>query len=93
MRRLCLLAAALMSLPPGAASARETITYGYDAKGRLTRVQHAGTVNNGVVAAYAFDRADNRTNLTVTGSPFNGPAQRIVALPLRGSPVLTLPTP
>ena len=53
----------------GVASASETITYTYDAKGRLVLVQHSGTVNNNVVANYTFDRADNRTNVKVTGSP------------------------
>ncbi len=53
----------------GIASASETITYTYDAKGRLILVQHAGTVNNNVVANYTYDTADNRKNLTVTGAP------------------------
>jgi len=53
----------------GIASASETITYSYDAKGRLVKVQHSGTVNNNVVANYSYDRADNRTNLNVSGAP------------------------
>ena len=53
----------------GIASASETITYTYDAKGRLILVQHAGTVNNNVVANYTMDHADNRTNVKVTGAP------------------------
>lgn len=53
----------------GAASASETVTYSYDAKGRLILVSHAGTVNNNVVATYTFDRADNRKTLKVTGAP------------------------
>ncbi|GAA0330375.1 hypothetical protein GCM10009087_45690 [Sphingomonas oligophenolica] len=53
----------------GIASASETITYTYDAKGRLVLVQHAGSVNNNVVANYTFDRADNRVHLNVTGAP------------------------
>jgi len=53
----------------GIASASETITYTYDAKGRLVLVQHAGTVNNNVVANYTFDAADNRKNIKVTGAP------------------------
>ncbi|MES1975114.1 MAG: hypothetical protein V4472_21865 [Pseudomonadota bacterium] len=53
----------------GIASASETITYTYDAKGRLILVQHSGTVNNNVVANYTFDNADNRKNLKVTGAP------------------------
>ena len=45
------------------APASETITYSYDAAGRLIKVVHAGTVNNGASACYAYDRADNRTNV------------------------------
>jgi hypothetical protein len=51
-----------------AAAATETITYIYDAKGRLVRVERTGTVNNGVTTTYSHDKADNRTNVTVTGS-------------------------
>lgn len=53
----------------GVASASETITYSYDAKGRLIRVAHAGSVNNNVIANYTFDAADNRKNVKVTGAP------------------------
>jgi len=53
----------------GLASATETITYAYDAKGRLIRVTHSGSVNNNVVVNYAFDAADNRRNVATTGAP------------------------
>ena len=53
----------------GLASASETITYTYDAKGRLVLVQHTGSVNNNVIANYTYDAADNRKNLKVTGAP------------------------
>lgn len=52
-----------------AAVATETITYTYDAKGRVTKVVHSGTVNNGVTVKYTHDHADNRTHVTVTGAP------------------------
>lgn len=52
-----------------AAFASETVTYTYDAKGRLTKVERAGSVNNGVTAQYAHDKADNRLSVTVTGAP------------------------
>lgn len=54
---------------PAIAWATETITYTYDAKGRLVKVERSGTVNNGVKAEYTHDKANNRTNVTVTGSP------------------------
>ena len=53
----------------GIASASETITYTYHAKGRLVLVQHTGNVNNNVTANYTYDAADNRKNLKVTGAP------------------------
>ena len=56
-----------------AAAASETITYTYDAKGRLIKVERSGTVNNGGATQYTHDKADNRSNVTVTGSPNNSP--------------------
>jgi hypothetical protein len=48
--------------------AAETITYKYDAKGRLVEVKRAGSVNNNVTTTYQHDKADNRKNITTTGS-------------------------
>ena len=48
--------------------AAETMTYTYDAKGRLIKVVHSGTVNNGVTTDYSHDKADNRTNVKTTGA-------------------------
>lgn len=47
-----------------AASATETITYSYDALGRLVTVTHSGSVNDGRQTGYAYDTADNRTSVT-----------------------------
>ncbi|ATY34525.1 hypothetical protein [Sphingomonas psychrotolerans] len=55
------------------AAASETVTYTYDAKGRLVKVERSGTVNNGVKAEYTHDKADNRRNVKVTGSPNPAP--------------------
>jgi hypothetical protein len=52
-----------------AAVAAETITYTYDARGRLVKIVHGGNVNNGVVTHYSYDKADNRIDKTVTGAP------------------------
>lgn len=46
-------------------NAQETINYQYDARGRLVRVQHSGSVNNNVSANYSYDKGDNRTNVNV----------------------------
>jgi len=52
-----------------AAYASETITYSYDARGRLVKVKHEGAVNNNVTTNYVYDKADNRTLKNVTGAP------------------------
>ena len=46
----------------------ETITYTYDARGRLVKVERKGTVNNNVKAEYRYDKADNRTNVNVVSA-------------------------
>jgi hypothetical protein len=73
-KRLALiLTAGALAAVPVLAIATETITYTYDAKGRLVKVERSGTVNNGIATNYSFDKADNRTNKTTTGSPNPGP--------------------
>jgi YD repeat-containing protein len=62
------LGAAVTALAGSAASATETVTYTYDARGRLIKVVHTGTVNNNVQTDYTHDKADNRTNVTTTGA-------------------------
>jgi hypothetical protein len=47
----------------------ETITYTYDAKGRLIRVVRTGTVNNNVTTEYTHDKANNRKTVVTTNSP------------------------
>lgn len=49
-----------------AAWATETITYTYDARGRVVKVVHTGTVNNNNQACYKYDKADNRSNVKAT---------------------------
>lgn len=49
--------------------ASETITYTYDALGRLVKVVHSGTVNNNMQTVYTFDPADNRNSMATTGAP------------------------
>ena len=72
-----ILALALGALGLAAAAvASETITYKYDARGRLVEVTRNGTATgttNNVVTNYTIDKADNRTNKTTTGSPNAGP--------------------
>lgn len=51
----------------------EAITYRYDARGRLVKVQHEGSINANVAVNYSYDKADNRTSVNVV-SP-NPPPQ------------------
>lgn len=66
------------------AYAAETITYTYDARGRLVKAEHSGSVNDNLKAEYSYDRADNRTNVKVTGASGTQPSARIVVVPLGG---------
>ena len=70
MNRYEILAAAGIALVAfAAAHASETVNYSYDARGRLVRVTHGGSVNNNVATSYSYDKADNRTLKNVTGAP------------------------
>lgn len=64
---------AACALNTSAAWAGETITYTYDARGRLVKAERSGGVNNGVKAEYSHDKANNRKALKVTGSPNPAP--------------------
>jgi hypothetical protein len=71
MRVRLIAIAALVALPQPA-TAGETITYTYDAKGRVVKVVRTGTVNNNVTTQYTHDKANNRKKVKTTGSA-NGP--------------------
>jgi YD repeat-containing protein len=60
------LTAFALSLISLTASAAETITYTYDARGRLIKVVHSGTVNNNNQVCYKLDKAGNRINVKST---------------------------
>lgn len=58
----CLAVASVLS---SGASASETVTYNYDALGRLTNTAISGGPNNTIGTATCFDPAGNRTRYTV----------------------------
>jgi hypothetical protein len=66
---LCLLTSCIV--PTFSAIGSETVTYSYDERGRLIQVGRSGTVNDGISANYSYDKADNRTNVTVSGPSFS----------------------
>jgi YD repeat-containing protein len=68
MIRVRILLGCALAATPVAAQATETVTYTYDAKGRLVKVVHTGTVNSNLTTTYSHDKADNRTNVTTTGA-------------------------
>ncbi|WP_240320846.1 RHS repeat domain-containing protein [Sphingomonas crusticola] len=76
----------MLLLAPAPALAKETISYSYDALGRLIAADHAGSVNNGLKASYAYDAADNRTAVTVVGA-----TSTTIVVPLNGLTVLNVP--
>ena len=50
------------------ASASETVTYTYDARGRLVKVERSGTVNDDAKTEYEHDEAHNRKRVKTTGA-------------------------
>ncbi len=69
--RLRYLIAAVLAVAPSLAAAAETTTYSYDAKGRLTKVEHAGGPADRVTSTYTFDAADNRVTQMVEGAGYS----------------------
>ena len=65
-RAVATILAGVATLIGTAALATETITYTYDARGRLIKVVHTGSVNNNNQTCYKLDKADNRTNVKTT---------------------------
>ncbi|HYI49598.1 MAG TPA: hypothetical protein VEX35_14160 [Allosphingosinicella sp.] len=63
--KMAAVALAIAGAAGAAAWVSETVTYTYDARGRLIKVERSGSVNNGVKADYKYDKGDNRTNVNV----------------------------
>ena len=52
----------------GSAHAGETITYTYDAQGRVIQVHSTGSVNGPSTTTYTYDKAHNRVTTTTVRS-------------------------
>lgn len=92
MRYSTLILSALLLTPAGAYAA-ETITYQYDAKGRLIQATHSGSSNDGLASAYSYDAADNRIQHAVSGA---NPTEHtnpvpVIVIPLNGLQVIPIP--
>lgn len=84
MKKLLLPGAVVLTVP-SAGIAAETVTYTYDALGRVVTMDHQDGPNNNVTSTYSYDAADNRTNVTVQGAP-----TKVVVVPLNGFTVIPL---
>ena len=70
-------------------SAAETVTYTYDALGRVKKVEYVDGDNDGMKQTFTLDPAGNRENYTITGSKNRG-AMRVIVLPLNGFTIIPL---
>ena len=87
MNRIALLSLAAVMvfglLPPTArAQTAPSVTYTYDARGRLTSATYSGGANNGLVITYSYDAAGNRTTYKATSA--------FVVVPLNGGSLIML---
>jgi hypothetical protein len=95
MRQMCALLATMLvfaAAPRALAQTSETITYTYDALGRVKTVSHAGGDNAGMVITYTYDAAGNRTQYVVAGSKGRGaPAEgAVIVVPLNGFTIIPI---
>ena len=60
-----LLAVALLGASPSALAA-ESVSYDYDALGRVIRVDYVGGPNDGMIIEYTYDATGNRTEVVIS---------------------------
>jgi hypothetical protein len=88
---LCLCVYVAVVVEPAAAQTAETITYTYDALGRVKTVSHAGGDNDGMSITYTYDAAGNRTQYVVAGSKGRGiPEGMVIVVPLNGFTIIPI---
>lgn len=91
-RNLLIGALPLLTMTTSALAA-ETVTYTYDALGRLVTSTVSGGPTDGTNTAIQYDPAGNRSNYAVTGSVNNSPPSsgRVIVIPLNGYTLIPLP--
>lgn len=70
-RKLATAAVLLAILSASPATASETATYTYDARGRLVAVERVSGPDT-IQTSYTYDQADNRINVNTTGASPSG---------------------
>ncbi len=63
--------------------AAESVTYSYDARGRLVHVARSSTPSSRATTEYSYDKADNRILKTVASTIIATPA-RVIVVPRNG---------
>jgi hypothetical protein len=88
----CLIAAllSLTSIGSSIAFASETVTYTYDALGRLVATTNTGSTNNGLTTSVAYDLAGNRNSYNVSGAGGSGSTCTLAAYNVEGTDEFTL---
>ncbi len=66
--RHIVLAAAAALIGASSAQAAETITYTYDAQGRVIQVRSTGSASGPSTTTYTYDKAHNRVSATTVKS-------------------------
>jgi YD repeat-containing protein len=80
---------------PQTALASETVTYSYDALGRLIKTVRSGGPASGVDASTQYDPAGNRTNVKVGGAQTSTPptGRGVIVVPLDGVTLIVTARP
>lgn len=92
MKSVRLTALALAAGASASSWPAETVTYTYDALGRIVSSSVSGGPNSGLNTALVYDAAGNRTTLAVTGSTNPG-ARPIAVIPLPTTSPIVIPIP
>ncbi len=91
MSRVLLMSVSVIALMmPFGVNATETVTYSYDAQGRLVQSVISGSVNNGQSSSTTFDAANNRTNYAVSLSGSTPPPPPPPPPPPSNNPPVTV---